>query len=239
MKSTQILLTGVATLLLASCGESFDTKANPKTSEDSFSYAVGVSVGQTLKRQGLDKLAYGSFVRGIQEGLAKDSGFILSNEKMEAVRKNYITSLQNKRMKTLQEDTKKMLEGISKEKGVSLLPSKGYYKVGKVGSGPTPQSYDTVECRYVFKTGKGEVLVDNTKDPVPFRGPLKSLNLPPLEEAFMKTSAGGTFTLYVSNEMNPVLARSARNFDESFGVSIFEVQLISVKAGLPEKAATK
>ena len=57
MKSTQILLTGVATLLLASCGESFDTKANPKTSEDSFSYAVGVSVGQTLKRQGLDKLA--------------------------------------------------------------------------------------------------------------------------------------------------------------------------------------
>ena len=40
-------------MALASCGESFDTKAAPKTSEDSFSYAVGLSVGKSLKKEGL------------------------------------------------------------------------------------------------------------------------------------------------------------------------------------------
>jgi hypothetical protein len=56
-----------------------------------------------------------------------------------------------------------------------------------------------------------------------------------LEEAFQKTAAGGKFVLQVSNELNPVLSRSARNFEDMYGISVFEVELISVKAGLPGK----
>jgi FKBP-type peptidyl-prolyl cis-trans isomerase len=235
MKKYTFLLPLTAVALLGSCGESVDTKSDPKSSEDSFSYAVGVSIGNTLKRQGLDNISAGAFLRGLRDGMAKDSGYALSNEKMEEVRKSFITKKQNEKMKSLQEETKKKLESFSKESGVSMLPSRGYYKVVKAGSGSVPGAWDTVECRYIFKTGKGEVLVDNTKDKFPFRGTVKSLNLAPLEEAFLKTAAGGKFVLQVSNELNPVLSRSARNFEDMYGISVFEVELISVKPGLPGK----
>src|SRR5574343_544989 len=158
MKKYTFLLPLTAVALLGSCGESVDTKADPKSSEDSFSYAVGVSIGNTLKRQGLDNISAGAFLRGLRDGMAKDSGYALSNEKMEEVRKSFITKKQNEKMKTLQEETKKQLESFSKESGVSMLPSRGYYKVVKAGSGSVPGAWDTVECRYIFKTGKGEVL---------------------------------------------------------------------------------
>jgi hypothetical protein len=61
MKKYTFLLPLTAVALLGSCGESVDTKADPKTSEDSFSYAVGVSIGNTLKRQGLDNISSGAF----------------------------------------------------------------------------------------------------------------------------------------------------------------------------------
>ena len=50
MKKISIGLSGLLVMALASCGESFDTKAAPKTSEDSFSYAVGLSVGIAIIR---------------------------------------------------------------------------------------------------------------------------------------------------------------------------------------------
>ena len=172
-------------------------------------------------------------VRGIQDGLAKDSGFVISEEKLQDVQRSYVTSIQAKRMKEIQEETKEILTSFGKESGVTQLPSKGYYKSIQAGNGASPQSFDTIECRFIAKDGKGKVLFENTKEPAPFRGVVTSLNLLPLEEALMKTAVGGKFQLKLSNELNPVMARSSRSFDAMYGVTDFEVELLSVKPGLP------
>lgn len=222
-----------AVLALASCGSDIDASKNPSTSLDSFSYSVGVDLAKNFKNQAITEIDFGSLVRGIQDGLAKDSGFVISEEKLQEVQRSYVTSIQAKRMKEIQQETKDILTAFGKESGVTQLPSKGYYKQIKAGNGPSPQSYDTIECRFIAKDGKGKVLFENTKEPMPFRGVVTSLNLLPLEEALMKTAAGGKFQVKLSNELNPVMARSSRSFDAMYGITDFELELLSVKAGLP------
>lgn len=239
MKKISIGLSGLLIMALASCGESFDTKASPKTSEDSFSYAVGLSVGKSLKKEGLEGLAYGAFIRGVRDAMTKDSGFAISEMQLDQVQRNYVMGVQSKKMKTIQEETKKFMAAKAKEVGVVMLPSKAYYKTKKVGNGAAPQAFDTVEFKWVFKTHKGKVLEDNTKSPKPIRGTVAMMGLAPLEEAFQKTQEGGSFELTISNELHPALAKSAGTFEGMYGASIFEVEIIKVTPGLPPKMEKK
>ncbi len=235
MKKLSIALSGLLIMALASCGESYDTKAAPKTSEDSFSYVVGLSVGKSLKKEGLEGLAYGAFIHGVQDAMSKDSGFAISEAQMDGVQRNFVKSIQGKKMKKVQDDTKKFMNDKAKESGVIQLPSKAYYKVIKAGNGSAPQAYDTVEFKWVFKTGKGKVIEDNTKSPKPIRGTVAMMGLAPLEEAFQKTQEGGSCEVTISNELHPALARSAATFEDMYGVSIFEIQILKVTPGLPPK----
>ena len=235
-KMFNISLTAIGAIALVSCGESFDTKGAPKTSEDSFSYAVGLSVGRSMKKQGLDGLSYGAFVRGVRDALSKDSGYAISEDKLDAVQRSYVNSVQAKKMKSIQEATKKQLSDIGKQAGVTQLPSKAYYKQIKAGNGVSPQSFDTVICHYKMKNTKGKVLVDNFTQPQPFKAPLYMLNLLPIEEAFQKTAEGGKFEVYISNELAPALSQSVDSFEEMYGITSFEVELIKVIPGKAPKA---
>lgn len=235
MKKISIGLSGLLVIALASCGESFDTKAAPKTSEDSFSYVVGLSVGKSLKKEGLEGLSYGAFIRGVRDAMSKDSGFAISEMQMDAVQRNFVKGVQGKKMKKVQDETKKFMNEKAKEAGVIQLPSKAYYKVIKAGSGAAPQAYDTVEFKWVFKTSKGKVLEDNTKSPKPIRGTVAMMGLAPLEEAFQKTQEGGSCEVTISNELHPALSRSAGTFEDMYGASIFEIQILKVIPGMPPK----
>jgi FKBP-type peptidyl-prolyl cis-trans isomerase len=235
MKKINIVLSGLLIMALASCGESFDTKAAPKTSEDSFSYAVGLSVGKSLKKEGLEGIAFGAFIHGVRDAMSKDSGFAISEIQIEGVQRNYVTGVQAKKMKAVQDETKKFMTEKSKEAGVVMLPSKAYYKTKRAGTGAAPQAFDTVEFKWVFKTHKGKVLEDNSKSPKPIRGTVAMMGLAPLEEAFQKTQEGGSFELTISNELHPALAKSAGTFEGMYGASIFEVEILKVTPGMPPK----
>lgn len=237
MKKINIYLSALLLVTLASCGESFSTKSNPKSDEDSFSYAVGLSVGKSLKKQGLEGLSYGAFIKGVRDAISKDSGYDIAEDKLEGVQRGFVHRVQAKKIKTLQDETKKKLEALSKEKGVTQLPSKAYYRLIKPGTGATPQAFDTVVCRFKMKNSSGKVVRDNSKDPKPFKAPLFVLQLTPLEEAFQKTPAGGTFEVVISNETNPSLSQTAESFVDMYGTTSFEVELISVIPGMPPKEA--
>ncbi len=238
MKNT--LLTGVLiALAFGSCGESEPTGSLPKTTEDSFSYAVGVNIGQNLKIKGLDKISISGFVKGLRDGMALDSGYALTEDQMARIQPDYVASVQAEKMKGIQAETKKKLDEIAKKKGVTALPSNAYYEVIEAGAGAVPQTYDTIVCRFLMKDASGKVLIDNMSSALPFTGELSSLRLAPLEEAFQKTQAGGKFNLYISNELHPRLVDPQGDFKNRYGISIFEVTLLSVKAGVPSAPAPK
>ena len=79
MKKQIIYLPVLALGLLAGCGESIDTSKELKTSEDSFSYVYGYETAQRMKQQGIDGIDFGSFLRGVKDGLAKDLGVSMSH----------------------------------------------------------------------------------------------------------------------------------------------------------------
>lgn len=222
-------------LALASCGGSETTGSLPKTSEDSFSYAVGVNIGQNLKAKGLDQISISGFVKGLRDGMALDSGFALTEDQMARIQPEFIASVQAEKMKVIQAETKKKMEEISKKKGVSALPSNAYYELIENGNGAAPQATDTVVCRFTMKDADGNVLIDNMSSEQPFRGELKGLRLPPLEEGFQKTPAGGKFSLYISNELHPRLVDPQGDFKNRYGISVFEVHLLEVIPGTPAK----
>lgn len=76
MKKQIIYLPVMALGLLAGCGETIDTSKELKTSEDSFSYVYGYETAQRMKQQGIDGIDFGSFLRGVKDGMAKDLSLI-------------------------------------------------------------------------------------------------------------------------------------------------------------------
>ncbi|MFN6047357.1 MAG: FKBP-type peptidyl-prolyl cis-trans isomerase N-terminal domain-containing protein [Bacteroidota bacterium] len=231
MKKQIIYLPVMALGLLAGCGESIDTSKELKTSEDSFSYVYGYETAQRMKQQGIDGIDFGSFLRGVKDGMAKDSGYAIKQDAMGKVYQGYVQGVQDKKIKVLQKETNDFMAKVSKEAGVSPLASKGYYKELKKGNGAIPGIYDTVSFFFKFKNAKGKVIQDNSKEGKPAIGNVASLNLAPLEEAFQKTSAGGSFAIYLSNVEFPNLARMAGSFDDMYGVTVIEVEMLSVVPG--------
>jgi len=150
---------------------------------------------------------------------------------MGKVYQGYVQGVQDKKIKVLQKKTNDKLAKLSKEKGVSPLAAKGYYKELKKGSGSIPGVYDSILCYFIIKNGKGKVFQDNRKDKKPFMGTIESLKLPPLEESFGKTAKGGSFEMYISNVEYPSLARMAGTFDDMYGITVIEVELLDVRPG--------
>lgn len=230
MKKQELYISALALGILAGCG-GINTNKSLTTSEDSFSYVSGYETSQRMKQNGIDAIEYGSFIKGLKDGFAKDSGYDIKQEMMGKVYQGYVQGVQSKKIKLLQKATNDFLAKLSKEPGVSPLASKGFYKEVKKGSGGIPQAYDTITCYFVIKNSKGKVFQNSRKENKPFVGNIASLNLPPLEESFQKTASGGTFEVYISNTEFPSLAKMAGTFEDMYGITVLEVDLINVKPG--------
>lgn len=234
MKNTSKIVGLLALLAIASCG---GKKVNPgkdlKTASDSFSYTVGYQVGKYMKGSGIDKIDYSSLIKGIEEALNKDSGYAVSEKDLQRVQTAYMTKEREKKSKSLKEAADKWLADNAKKAGVVKLAANGQYKVITAGTGATPGKYDTITCHMIAKTQKGTVLF-NTKDRQP-EGITSDLTgfamTPALMEAFEKSAAGAKFEVYAPMDATSPLSQYVKSFDEMYGIAIFEVEFLSLKAG--------
>jgi FKBP-type peptidyl-prolyl cis-trans isomerase FklB len=120
-----------------------------KTEKQRFSYAVGVQIGGSMQRDGLD--VDGSIIgQAISDVLSKSS-LRLSAEQMQAA----FTSFQNKKAQEMQalaevnmKKGKAFLDKHRKEKGVKELGNGIQYKVLTAGKGDKPSETDTVVVNY-------------------------------------------------------------------------------------------
>jgi FKBP-type peptidyl-prolyl cis-trans isomerase FklB len=231
MKIYQISILAAVVALIASCGgRSINPKKNLKTSMDSFSYIVGNQVGNYLRGQGVEKLDYSSLVKGIEDAMLKDSGFAIKAESMEGIQQAYVMKEQEKKIKVLQEATKKWVAENAKNAGVVALPSKGQFKMVKKGTGPMPGPYDTVEYTMVVKDQKGNLKGDTRSRGVNPKDPVNKLFIAPIQEAFQQAPEGSTFEVYIQNDVYPRLGRQ-ESLEDKFGITILTVELLKVTPG--------
>ena len=133
--------------------------AEPKldTDKQRFSYAIGVQIGGSLQRDGLDIDA--AVIGMAIADVMSQSPLRLSPEQMQAA----FTAFQDKKTKEMQAISEVNLKKgqsymakFSKEKGVKVLDNGLHYKVLTKGKGKKPAEEDTVVVHYRGTLVNGE-----------------------------------------------------------------------------------
>ena len=204
-----------------------------KTQKDKSSYAVGLGLGKSLKRDGVD-VDPAIVSRGLRDALAGGKTLLTDDEvktTMTAVQAD-VRKRQEAKLQVAGETNKQEGEAFlatnKTQDGVVALPSGLQYKVLKEGTGPKPAATDSVVCNY-----RG-TLLNNTEfdssykrgQPItlPVNGVIKGWT-----EALQLMPVGSKWQLFVPSE----LAYGARGAGGGIGPNatlVFEIELLSIQA---------
>jgi len=206
-------------------------KQELKTPKDKLSYAIGMDMGNGLKKNAIDVDA-DIVVRGIKDVL-NGSKPLMTNEEVRAVlmaAQKDLQAKQQERMKTLGEKNKNDGEAFlaknKKKKGVQILPSGLQYKVITEGKGETPKATDTVTVNYQGTLIDGTEFDSSYKRGEPATFPVTGV-IKGWTEALQLMKEGSKWQLVIPADLaygerggGPIGPNS---------VLIFEVELISIK----------
>jgi FKBP-type peptidyl-prolyl cis-trans isomerase FklB len=206
--------------------------AAPKTSIEKFSYCVGLNIGKTCKKDGLD-LDMNQLVKGVKDALAGAKPALSEAEIREvmAAIENEVQSKRSVRGKELggknaKEGEAFLAENKNKE-GVKTTPSGLQYKVIKNGSGKTPKATDTVVTHYRGTLIDGTVFDSSYDRGEPATFPVGKV-IKGWTEALQLMNVGSKWQLFIPSE----LAYGPGGAGDDIGpnaVLIFEIELIAIK----------
>ena len=203
-----------------------------KTDKDKISYAIGVNIGKSMRKDTVD-VDPAIFSRGMKDALAGGK-LLLTDDEMKAS----LTKLQTE-LRTRQELAMQKAGDINKKagddflaqnkikEGVVALPDGLQYKILKEGNGPKPAATDSVVCNY-----RGTLLDGTEFDSSYKRGQpatfLVSGVIKGWTEAVQLMPVGSKWQLFIPAD----LAYGNRGAGADIGPNatlIFEVELLSIQ----------
>jgi len=204
-----------------------------KTQKDKASYAIGVNIGRSMKKDDID-IDPDVLARGLKDAFA-DKKLLMTDEQAQAA----LTELKNEVQKHQQESHQAAVEKNKKEgeaflaankakPGVVTLPSGLQYKVVQEGSGPKPTSADTVVCNYKGTLVDGTEFDSSYKRGQPATFPVGQV-IKGWTEALQLMPVGSKWELYIP----PSLAYGERGTGGGpigpDATLVFEVELLSIQ----------
>lgn len=118
-----------------------------KNSLDSFSYAMGMSLGNFCEQQGIDHINTSMVLKGL--GDASKEKALLTPQQMNQVITGYMNQRKSAKSTAARAAGEKFLEANAKKPGVVTLPSGLQYTVLKAGTDTTrPKATAQVKCHY-------------------------------------------------------------------------------------------
>jgi FKBP-type peptidyl-prolyl cis-trans isomerase len=197
-----------------------------------YSYALGVNVGESLKREGVE-LEMGAFARGVSDAMAGTSA--MDPQQIQELLMKLQQELQanaQKRQAALAETNKTegaaFLAEVEKREGVTKTASGLCYEVVEAGDGPSPTASSQVTVHY------SGTLIDGTKfDSSYDRGQPATFPVDGViagwTEALQLMKVGAKWKLYIPSDlaygMNP---RPGGPIGPN-AVLVFEVELLKVE----------
>ncbi len=195
------------------------------TAEDSLSYALGINIGESLQKQGIENLNTDIISTAIHQAFADDSSILLDNEASVTYLNSYFQKKQMALMdKKLQEGKDFLAENATKP-GVQVSSSGLQYQVIKEGTGSMPVDGDSVTVNYRGTLIDGTEFESSfeTNSPVTFN---VDEVIPGWTEGLKMMKEGASYKLFIPAELGfgamgggPVPANS---------VLIFDVDLLKV-----------
>jgi FKBP-type peptidyl-prolyl cis-trans isomerase FklB len=225
---------GTATKTPAGAAAQHHAAAAPlvlKTDKDKQSYAIGMNIGKSIHRDGVD-VDPNILLRGMKDALSGGKT-VLTDDEAKAVMTNLQAEMHKQAAEKAQlagEANKKagdafLAENKTKD-GVVTLPSGLQYKILTEGTGPKPTAIDTVVCNY-----KG-TLLDSTefdssysrKQPltIPVGGVIKGWT-----EALQLMPVGSKWQLFIPSDL--AYGPQAKGPIGPNSALIFEVELLSIQ----------
>lgn len=204
-----------------------------KNPTDSFSYAAGMSIAESLKQAGAEKINTAIFAKAMND--------VYSNSKTAFTKEQASMTLQNK----LQEFAKKkgdaqkaegrnFLDLNKRRSGITALPNGLQYQVIKAGeaNGMKPKVVDTVVVNYIGTLTNGTEFDNSVKRGQPATFPLNGV-IRGWTEILQLMPKGAHWKVYIPSELAygeqpPQGAQIPPN-----SVLVFEIMLLDIKPAGP------
>ena len=204
-----------------------------KTEKDKASYALGMNIGQGLKKQ-TDNLDPAIVQRGMKDALSGNKMLMTEDEAKSAWTTFQVSMRKKQEQEALQlADTNKkegdaFLAENKTKTGVVTLPSGLQYKILTEGTGPKPAATDSVVCNYKGTLLDGTEFDSSAKHGGPATFPVSGV-IKGWTEALQLMAVGSKWELFVPAD----LAYGQRGAGAGIGPNstlIFEVELVSIKS---------
>jgi FKBP-type peptidyl-prolyl cis-trans isomerase FklB len=203
-----------------------------KTEKDKVSYAIGVNIGKSMRKDTVD-IDPAIFSRGMKDALA-GSKLLLTDDEMKAALTKLQSDLRAKQEEAMQkagEINKKtgqdfLAQNKTKE-GIVALPDGLQYKILKEGTGPKPTATDTVVCNYRGTLIDGTEFDSSYKRGQPATFPVSGV-IKGWTEAVQLMPVGSKWQVFLPAD----LAYGNRGAGQDIGPNatlIFEVELLSIQ----------
>lgn len=118
-----------------------------KTSSDSLSYAIGMSLANFYKQQGISSVNTAMVDKAIND-VMKTGKAALTDEQMNMCITGYLQKVKSSKASAAKKAGEAFLAENKKKPGVVTLPSGLQYEIMKKGDGPIPAATDKVKCHY-------------------------------------------------------------------------------------------
>ena len=231
MQIKSLVVTLVAgSLFLGSCNTFKSSKVELKTLADSAAYAIGIDIGNNIKKNlptapgGKDidqKIVLAAFTSTLNGDSSQISAL-----KIQGVTQSYFLKAQKAEAGKAAEAGKKFLADNGKRSEVKTTASGLQYEVIKEGTGPKPTATDTVVVNYKGTTVEGKVFdTSYGKEPAKFT---VGQVIPGWTEALQLMPVGSKYKLVIPSAL-AYGERGAGAEIKPNAVLIFEVELLQIK----------
>jgi len=203
-----------------------------KDEKQKWSYAIGMDVANTLKRQFIE--VDPEFVaKGLRDVTAGGKTLLTDQEARETLMglQRELMAKAEERHRAIGEKNKKEGEAFlaenRKKEGVVALPSGLQYRVLKEGDGPIPTDNDVVETHYRGTLIDGTEFDSSYRRGQPASFPVRGV-IPGWTEALKLMKVGSKWQLFIP----PELAYGARGAGRDIGPNatlIFDIELLGIR----------
>jgi len=192
---------------------------------DSLSYAIGMSLANFYKQQGIKSINTGIVNRAIDDVLKQDKP-MLTEEQMNACITGYLQKVKSEKASGNKKAGEAFLAENKKRPGVVTLPSGLQYEIMKKGDGPLPLATDKVRCHYHGTLIDGTVFDSSVERGQPAEFPVNGV-IQGWVEALQLMPVGSKWKLFVPSNLaygdgqaGPKIAPGS--------TLIFEVELLEI-----------
>lgn len=204
-----------------------------KNAVDSFSYAVGMSIGESLKQAGADKINTTIIAKALNDVYGNGKTLFTKEEANNIVQQK-LQQFQSKKGEGKRKENTAFFEKNKKKAGVISLPNGLQYEIIKAGeeNGLKPKAIDTVVVNYVGTLTDGTEFDNSVKRGQAATFPLNGV-IRGWTEILQLMTKGSHWKVYIPSELGYGEHPQPGSPIKPNDILVFEITLEDIKVAVP------